>query len=219
MVAANLLVVAKAPVAGQVKTRLGAVVGTGPATQLAAAALLDSLRACRAAVGAEHCHLALAGELAAAVRHEEIASALQGWSVRPQRGPDFAARLVAAHADVPGPVLQIGMDTPQVTPALLRATAVGLTRYDAVLAPAADGGWWALGLRDPAAARVLATVPMSTPTTYDATLAALRDAGLSVGTGPELRDVDEAADAAAVAVLAPESEFARVWAEVRVGSR
>ncbi|MBU2074873.1 MAG: hypothetical protein KJ938_10585, partial [Actinobacteria bacterium] len=53
------LVLAKAPVAGHVKTRLGADVGLGRAAELAAAALLDTVEACTAAYGAEHCHLAL----------------------------------------------------------------------------------------------------------------------------------------------------------------
>ena len=69
------------------------------------------------------------------------------------------------------------MDTPQVTPELLGALRPArLTDADAVLGPAVDGGWWALGLRDRAHARVLASVPMSTPDTGRLTLAALRRA-------------------------------------------
>jgi glycosyltransferase A (GT-A) superfamily protein (DUF2064 family) len=69
-----------------------------------------------------------------------------------------------------------------------------------------------LALRDPGHARVLAGVPMSTPTTYDETRAALAGLGLRVGTAAVLRDVDTVADAAAVARLAPGSRFAREWA-------
>jgi hypothetical protein len=207
------LVVAKAPVPGEVKTRLGARVGMEHAATLATAALLDTMAACAAAYGPRRCHLALAGDLAAAVDGDRVRDGLAGWAVAPQRGADFAARLVNAHLDVgPGPVVQVGMDTPQLTPVLLAEAADGLGEHDAVLGPAEDGGWWVLALRDPGHARVLAGVPMSASTTYDETRAALAGLGLRVGTAALLRDVDTVADAAAVARLAPGSRFARAWA-------
>lgn len=208
----HLLVVAKSPVPGQVKTRLGADIGMEAAAGIAAASLADSLVACTAAVGAAHCHLSLAGDLADAVRGEHLLSLVEGWSIRPQRGSDLAERLAHAHAEVPGPVVQIGMDTPQVTPSSLRAAAAGLERHDAVLGPAEDGGWWVLALREPSLATALVGVPMSTPTTYDDTRAALRAAGLTVGTTATLRDVDTVADAEVVSTQAPAGEFARAWA-------
>jgi glycosyltransferase A (GT-A) superfamily protein (DUF2064 family) len=209
------LVVAKAPVAGEVKTRLGADVGMAPAAALAAAALLDTMAACAAAYGPRRCHLALAGDLAAAVDGDRVRDGLACWAVAPQRGPDLAARLVNAHLDVGrGPVVQVGMDTPQLTPALLDEAADGLGEHDAVVGPAEDGGWWVLALRDPEHARVLAGVPMSTPSTYGETRAALAGLGLRVGTAALLRDVDTVADAEAVARLAPGTRFARQWARL-----
>ena len=208
------LVLAKAPIAGRVKTRLGADVGMDNAAGLAAAALADTLTACTEAFGPDACHLALEGDLDDAVRGEALRALLEGWSVAPQRGADFASRLVNAHLDLPsggGTVVQIGMDTPQVTPAQLAAAAAPLDDHDAVLGPAEDGGWWVLALRDPAGAVALADVPMSTPSTYADTRAALVAAGLSVGTTEVLRDVDTAADADAVAALAPATRFARAW--------
>lgn len=213
---ARVLVVAKAPVAGRVKTRLGAGVGMAAAAELAAAALLDTVASCRAAFGADRCLLALSGDLADAVRGDELARALDGWAVAHQRGSTFAERLVNAHADVTpgGPVVQVGMDTPQVAPEQLRAAAAGLGDHDAVLGAAEDGGWWVLGLREPRSAVALHGVPMSTPTTYADTRDALVAAGVEVGTTGPLRDVDTVADADAVAAAAPEGEFARVWAVV-----
>ena len=52
----------------------------------------------------------------------------------------------------PGPTVQVGMDTPQLTAADLREVAAAAATGDAVLGPAADGGWWVLALSDPAAA-------------------------------------------------------------------
>ena len=68
--------------------------------------------------------------------------------------------------------------------------AAALDDHDAALGPADDGGWWVLALRDPEAAQALADVPMSTPTTFDRTRAALRARGLDVTTVETLRDVD-----------------------------
>jgi glycosyltransferase A (GT-A) superfamily protein (DUF2064 family) len=211
-----VLVVAKAPVAGRVKTRLGAAIGMAAAAEVAAASLLDSLLACRAAVGPGRCHLALSGDLAHAVRRDDLADALAGWAVHAQRGPDLSHRLVNAHLDVAGgPVVQIGMDTPQATADQLLEAAAAVETCDAALGRAEDGGWWVLALRDPRSARALAGVPMSRPTTHDDTRRALTGSGLRVSATASLRDVDTADDAAAVAEAAPGGHFARAWAEVR----
>jgi rSAM/selenodomain-associated transferase 1 len=208
---ANVLVVAKAPEPGRVKTRLGADIGMERAADVAAASLLDTLSAATSAVGVGRCHLSLGGDLDHAVRRRELQAAMTGWTIHPQQGPDFGARLADAHARVPGPVVQVGMDTPQLAPGLLLGAAAGLALHDAVLGPAEDGGWWVLALRDPAHGSVLRDVPMSTPTTCADTRAALVGAGLDVGTTTTLRDVDSVADADAVARLVPGSRFAEAW--------
>ena len=211
---ARVLVLAKAPAAGRVKTRLGADIGMDAAAEVAAAALLDTLAAGRGAVGAERCVLALDGELPDATRGAELVRATAGWTVYPQRGDGFAERLVNAHLDLPGvgPVVQVGMDTPQLRPADLLAVVAALDEDSAVLGPAVDGGWWVLGLRDPGNARILSCVAMSTSATHEDTRQALVEAGLSVGATPTMRDVDTVVDAALVAALAPGTHFARAWA-------
>jgi glycosyltransferase A (GT-A) superfamily protein (DUF2064 family) len=209
-----LLVVAKAPVAGLAKTRLGATVGPRPAARVAAAALLDTMDAVLAVPGAVPV-VALTGDLGEAERGAEVAESLAGCTVIPQRGADFAERLANAHADAatacPGrAVLQIGMDTPQLRAELLAESIAALHRpgVDAVLGPAADGGWWGLGLRAPAHARVLRGVATSRADTGERTLAALRGLGLRVALLPELSDVDTLADALRVAEAAPLGRFA-----------
>ncbi len=212
----RLLVVAKAPVPGRVKTRLGAAIGLDAAAEVAAASLLDTLDACAAALGPERCHLALDGDLLDAVCGPELIAALEGWIITAQRGHGFAARLVAAHEDAGvGPVVQIGMDTPQVTAGHLADAFTALVDQDAVLGPADDGGWWALGRRDPRVVTPVGEVAMSEPTTYDDTRQALLDQGLRVGATGSLRDVDTAEDADAVAAEAPHSRFAAAWHSVR----
>jgi len=208
-----LLVVAKAPVPGMAKTRLCPPATPRQAARVAAAALLDTLAAVRATPSTVPV-LAHAGWFAEAECAAELAAALVGWHLLPQRGATFAERLANAHAEAgtafPGrPVLQIGMDTPQVRPATLTAALHGLAGADAVLGPAADGGWWALGLCDPGQATALRDVPMSTAQTGRRTLGELRHRGLRVAALPILRDVDGWADALAVASELTGSRFAR----------
>ncbi|MFE0025458.1 DUF2064 domain-containing protein [Amycolatopsis sp. NPDC059021] len=217
-----LLVVAKAPVPGFAKTRLCPPATAAQAAGIAAAALLDTLAAVRATSGAVPV-VAMTGDLGDAARGAEIAEALSEVTVIAQRGGDFGERLANAHADTaaayPGlPVLQIGMDTPQVAPGLFESAMTSLLRKEseAALGLAEDGGWWALGLRDPLEARVLTDVPMSRPDTGERTRQALAVSGLSVTPVSTLSDVDTIADAHHVAALCPGSRFARAVAEVAV---
>lgn len=208
----RVLVAAKAPVSGLVKTRLGSVIGPDAAAAVAAAALLDTIEVASSAVGPVRCHLSLAGDLSSAVRGAEITGALAGWTVTAQRGEGLAARLAAAHLDAgPGPVAQIGMDTPQVTASDLADVFADLVGVDAVLGAAGDGGWWVLARYDPNPAQVLAEVAMSTPTTYADTWAALESRGQRMAATRQLRDVDTIDDAEAVARAAPATRFAQTW--------
>jgi glycosyltransferase A (GT-A) superfamily protein (DUF2064 family) len=212
-----LLVVAKAPVAGLAKTRLAAAVGARHAARIAAASLLDTIDAVLATPDTVAV-VAMTGAPAAAERADELAAALARCTVVSQHGTDFATRLANAHTAAAGlgaPVLQIGMDTPQLTPALLAASAAALHApgTGAVLGPATDGGWWALGLRRPGPARVLRGIPMSRPDTGARTGNALRHAGLTVTALPELSDVDTMADALRVAAVAPAGRFAAAVAD------
>lgn len=209
----NLLTVAKAPIPGQVKTRLQPSLSAHDAAAVAAAALLDTLEAV-CATPASRPVVALLGRPADGLAAADLGAALTRCRVIGQHGAGLGGRLARAHRDAgDGPVLQIGMDTPQVTPDLLTEAAQPLRTHhgpDAVLGLAEDGGWWALGLRDGRNAAVLTEVPMSQPDTGAETLCALIRAGLSVAMAPILRDVDTMADAAAVAALVPYGRFGRL---------
>lgn len=209
-----ILVLAKAPQAGMVKTRLCPPATFRGAARIAAACLLDTLDAVTAVTGARVA-VALEGNLAGAEQGEPVRAALGAGTVFEQQSGGLGARIAGAHREVavrwPGvPILQIGMDTPQVTPDLLGACAAPLLSgsRDAVLGHAEDGGWWALGLSDPEQAKVLAEVPTSLPDTGTRTEESLRMAGLTVERLPRLADVDTGADARQVAALAPHGRFA-----------
>jgi glycosyltransferase A (GT-A) superfamily protein (DUF2064 family) len=204
----QVLVLAKAPVPGRVKTRLCPPCTPEQAARVAAAALADTLDTVTAAPAGARVLVVDGGY-----------PAVPGWRAVPQSGGPLAHRIVDAFTGTRAPgtaTLLVGMDTPQLTPdhvedALRRLDSAG--GPDAVLGLAHDGGWWALGLREPAHAGVLAGIATSTATTGAETLAALRLRGLRVAALPRLRDVDTAADAHAVAAACPpDRRFARTVA-------
>ncbi|MEU4985252.1 DUF2064 domain-containing protein [Streptomyces sp. NPDC021969] len=191
----TLLVIAKEPRPGRVKTRLTPPFTPAEAAALAEAALADTLAAV-AATPARRRVLVLDGAPGPWLP--------PGFDVVPQCAGGLDERLADAFAGCAGPALLIGMDTPQVTPDLLD---VDFRDCDAYFGPAEDGGFWALGLARPEPA-LLRGVPMSTPVTGAVQRERLLTAGLRVRDLPPLRDVDTAADARAVAALAPHGRFA-----------
>ncbi|MEP6761674.1 MAG: DUF2064 domain-containing protein [Sporichthyaceae bacterium] len=221
----HVLVVAKAPVAGQVKTRLAGNVGAVAAADLAAASLLDTIDAVESVTEPHRRLVAMTGELADAERCDEIRERLRSWSMVFQRGQTFAERLVNAHADAAtlwgrdAVVCQVGVDTPQVNGhdllTLVAAASdppVGVVI--AALGPAADGGWW--GLATTAAGYVdrLVDVPMSRDDTCVMTAVALRMAGARVEMLHELLDVDTIDDACRVASAFATTRFAQRFREL-----
>ncbi|GHE86236.1 TIGR04282 family arsenosugar biosynthesis glycosyltransferase [Streptomyces werraensis] len=200
----TLLVIAKEPRPGRVKTRLTPPFTPDEAAALAEAALADTLDAV-ARTPARRRVLVLDGAPGPWLP--------AGVEVVPQCAGGLDERLAGAFAGCDGPALLIGMDTPQVTPELL---TVDFADCDAWFGPAVDGGFWALGLADPDP-HLLRGVPMSTPRTGAAQRRRLD--GLRVRDLPLLRDVDTARDAAAVADAAPDGRFAARLARLTAARR
>jgi uncharacterized protein len=199
---ATMLVVAKSPRPGRVKTRLCPPCDPSGAAAVAEAALVHTLDVVRT-VPARRRVVVLDGPAGPWLP--------DGFAIWPQADGDLADRLSDAFGRAHGPTLLVGMDTPQVTRALLAGALELLTsgEEDAVLGLASDGGWWAIGFREPAP-RAFTGVPMSSPSTGSEQLARLGALGLRPRLLPELRDVDDADDARAVAALLPGSRFAAV---------
>ncbi len=205
----TLIVIAKEPLPGRAKTRLHPPLSLEQAALVAAAAIDDTLRA-MASVSADRRILLFDGRIAPRGSDD--------YEVIPQVGGGLDERLAAGFDACDGPTLLIGMDTPQVTATHLRPAfddwALG-GGSDAWFGPASDGGFWALGLREPRG-DLIRGVPMSTDSTGDEQFRRLIDAGLSVGMLPVLDDVDTIEDARAVAALAPSTRFAAVLSEFDV---
>lgn len=194
-----MIVMAKAPVAGRVKTRLVPPFSYVEAAALAEAALADTLEAAVAS-SADDVIVALDGPVGDWLP--------PGCRVIAQSSGGFDQRLAAAWEDAAGPGVQVGMDSPQISPADLDEALVALDDHDAALGLCEDGGWWAIALREPDR-RVFLGVPMSRPDTGARQHERMRSLRLDTATLPIRRDVDVAADVAAVAALAPTSRFAR----------
>lgn len=198
----TLIVIAKSPVAGQVKTRLTTSFTPAQAAALAQASLRDTLDTVVAAPAGRHL-IAWDG-----VHRSWVP---EGFEVIAQTGDGLDERLSNAFQEAlsrpgHGPTLLVGMDTPQLQAEDLCLDWEGA---DAVLGLCPDGGFWALGLQrfHPGAIR---GVPMSTPQTGRRQLERLQSLGLRVRLLPAMRDVDTPADAAAVALIAPDSRFGRL---------
>lgn len=201
----KLIVIAKEPRPGLVKTRLSPPFTPEGAAALASAALEDTIAAA----------VASGITTTVAFEGEPTGHIPPGLEVIPQRGPGLAERLASAFEDAGGPALLIGMDTPQVTPAMLTDAVQRLTApdVDAVLGRAPDGGYWAIGLKR-ADRRIFEGVPMSSEETADRQLERLEDLGLRCAPLAALTDVDDFLDAAEVALVAPGTNFAELFNEL-----
>ena len=199
-----LLVIAKEPVPGRVKTRLTPPCTPEEAAALARAAIEDTLTAALAVEREARRVLVLDGEPGDWIP--------DGFEVIAQRGDGLAERLAAAFEDAGGPAFLVGMDTPQVTPELLAAGLDAVLAEDAVFGAAFDGGYWGIGLRE-ADARAFDGVPMSEDYTGAVQRARLAILGLKTAILPPLRDIDTIEDARAVARDAPDGRFAAALAE------
>lgn len=204
MIGADLIVIAKDPRPGRSKTRLCPPCLPDQAAGLAEAALLDTLEVVRSVPARRHI-LVLDGD---DTRWRDC-----GFEIISQRGAGLDERLEHAFAEVDGPALLVGMDTPQLTGNLLRTGLQALSNHAAVLGPACDGGYWSVGLRTPAPG-AFRGVRMSTADTLALQRERFGELGLSTYEHVTLRDVDTIADARAVAAQAPRSRFAEALREL-----
>ena len=212
--ASVVAIMAKAPRAGEVKTRLCPPLTPGEAAEIYRAFLLDKIEQVRSLDGARP---AIAYAPAAArVFFETVAP---GFTLIPQRGRDLGARLVAAFEELlgggaPGALL-IDSDTPTLPRELLE-TALRLVSgadTDVVLGPSEDGGYYLIGLRAPRP-ELFEDMAWSTPAVLPETLRRAQALGLRVVSLPPWFDVDTGGDierleAALAASRGPEPQHTR----------
>ena len=187
----RIVIFSKAPIAGEAKTRLIPLLGSGGAADLAARLLAGTIEAATAS--------GLDVELCATPRPDAAVwkpFLPAGIRVTDQGSGDLGERLARAAERITRAgegVLLIGADCPSLDAARLREAAAHLQSHDAVIYPAEDGGYVLLGLAryDPS---LFAGIAWSTESVAAATVARVKALGCSLHIGETLRDIDEPAD-------------------------
>lgn len=187
----RILIMAKAPIPGTVKTRLGLPPET--AAGLQSALIWDT-----AEKASSLAPTTLAG--APADRLDLLRPlAPEGVALIPQPEGDLGDRMLAAtrtlFADHPAPVLLLGTDVPTLPKDAIKDAASALETHDLSIIPSSDGGYVLLGLGR-LVTEVFRGVDWSTEAVYGQTLRRAEGAGLSVYEGDAWYDVDAPADLA-----------------------
>lgn len=187
-----LVVFAKAPVPGQVKTRLARAIGDEPAARLAGAFLTDVLEGATSMLGKL---------VVVAFAPESRRPWFEAWSgachlvAQPELG--FSERVVAAldeaHRLGAERTVIVGMDSPHLGPDRWEAAFAALDEHDVCLGPCEDGGYYLLGLRTPQPG-MFEDIPWGGPGVLTSTRARAAALGLSLVELDEDFDVDEVED-------------------------
>ena len=190
----KLVVFAKAPQAGTVKTRLIPALGADGAAALAERMLAQVLEhALRSSAGpVELCMSPAPGDRA----WQNIAipaDVLRSSQSEGDLGERMASTVQRVTDEEGLPVLLMGSDCPDLTADVIREAARQLQTHDAVLVPVADGGYVLIGLKSPCPA-LFQQMAWSTDTVAAETLSRMASLKLKVWHGPLLHDIDEPAD-------------------------
>jgi len=188
---AEVVVFARPPVPGRVKTRLAQDLGPEAATAVYRALLDHTLEQARVS------GLAVALALTEPLEPGSSWVPPAGVTVVLQAPGDLGTRMRRAFTERfllgSAAVLLVGSDLPELSPTRLQEAAAALGRAPVVLGPAADGGYWLVGQRAPGV-DLFAGVPWSSPRTLAATRARLRALGVVHQELATLRDLDTQAD-------------------------
>jgi rSAM/selenodomain-associated transferase 1 len=193
-----LIIFAKAPIPGQVKTRLCPPLTPDEAASLHGSVVLDMLERSRGAASMDRF-------VACAPSSDhvffKILEERHGVRLIVQMGDDLGARMARAFADVFAlgyrQVLVIGTDLPTLPGSVFGETVKLLASHDVVLGPALDGGYYLIGLRKPSP-ELFAGIPWSTDRVLPLTQQKAAALGLRTTLLPVRRDIDTVDDLTAV---------------------
>jgi hypothetical protein len=196
---AALVIFAKAPIPGEVKTRLCPPLTPDEAATLHGSFVLDMLERTKLAVAKLQLpfHRYLACTPSSELVFFKIMEERQGVRLLDQVGEDLGQRMhqtfVSLFAQDYTPVILVGTDVPTLPLSVYQDALTLLAQSDVVLGPALDGGYYLIGLKQPAE-HLFTEVPWSTDQVLAVTQRSAETLGLSVGLTTPWRDVDTIAD-------------------------
>lgn len=189
-----IIVFAKAPVAGQVKTRLCPPLTPDEAASLHGSLVLDILERCQSLKGYDRILAGTPSPHHPFFRAMEARFKIPVWD---QQGEDLGARMAGVFKQALGApyrsAVVIGTDIPGIHGPLLTSALKGLQDHDVVLGPTVDGGYYLIGLRSPVP-ELFENMPWSTDQVYERTKQRVQELGLSLKVLPTLRDFDTVED-------------------------
>ena len=194
-----LIIFAKAPIPGQVKTRLCPPLTPDEAATLHGSFVLDTLERSKAAMTKLRLPMDRYLACAPAASHVffKIMEERHGVRLLDQVGEDLGARMAQAFTAIFGrgyrQVLLVGTDVPSLPLAYYQQALTRLADHDVVLGPARDGGFYAIGLTR-AIPELFTGIPWSTNQVLALTRQKAQALGLKTGLVPEWRDVDTVDD-------------------------
>ncbi len=191
-----LVIMARAPRVGKVKTRLAASLGPVPTLCLYRAFLTDLARRFATDHNCDLYWAYMPATIDFSVELAQLVPDLLTGTCFPQRGSNLADRLhqvfhTMAARSLPKTIV-IGSDSPQISCALISQARLALEKSDVVLGPADDGGYYLIGMREPH--DLFTDIPMSTPQVLQMTIDRARELSLSVHLLETLFDIDELPD-------------------------
>lgn len=206
-----MVLFAKAPIPGQVKTRLCPPLTPDEAASLHGSFVLDSLERSKAATLQQKLALDRILACAPAADHVffKILGERHGIRLIDQIGDDLGAKMHQAASTLFGEgyrrLLIVGTDLPSLPLSIYRDALAQLGRHPVVIGPALDGGYYLLGLTR-AVPELFDQIPWSTGEVLTATIARADAAGLSVGQLQPWRDVDTIEDLRSIIQEAKQDE-------------
>ncbi|HEY0075240.1 MAG TPA: TIGR04282 family arsenosugar biosynthesis glycosyltransferase [Abditibacteriaceae bacterium] len=195
----SIVIFARAPEPGKVKTRLAAQIGDEAAAKLYAAMLQDTITVAKSAAQETKSEVVLCytPDDAFASGDYSLSKFWHGANL-PQNGNDLGKRMRNAtqnrFADSAERVVIIGSDKPDLEVSILRCAFEELENHDLVFGPAIDGGFYLIGTHAPFAESLFASVIWSDQSTLQVVLNNARHLNLSVALLPEGSDIDETSD-------------------------
>jgi rSAM/selenodomain-associated transferase 1 len=196
-----LIIFAKAPIPGEVKTRLCPPLDPDEAASLHGSLVLDAIERTK---GLQGVSLYVAGTPDLAHPFFKVMEGRYGARLLLQRGPDLGSRMMNAIQDAfdqgAKDVLLTGTDLPTLPRAHLVEALKLVKNHDVVLGPTADGGYYLIGFRKMVPA-LFEGIAWSTASVLAETKKKIEQTGLSLGLLPECRDVDTLEDLKAFIAL------------------